>query len=107
MKKQTYLDIFKTFQNYQHYCSKQVHDFYENPTTDKTTIGSTTRVFLYDIPFEDRTEKQWRETDEAYQMRKYAEELMRGEKEDSIYKLYWEKLKNEEWPEWRKKPVFD
>lgn len=107
MKKQTFLDVFKTFQNYQYYCAKQTFDYYENPTTVMVELGGTKTVFLYDIPFEDRTMKQWKETDVAYEVREYAAELMRGAKEDRVYKLYWERLKNEEWPEWREKPVFD
>ena len=103
----TYEEVYGTFQNYQKCCASEALEHIEEwkVPRENNGLGHHLRRLL-DIPFCDRTEKEWEMTDEAYEAQCYLKNVIDGIIEDDLYRAYWENLKETEFPEWRKVPKY-
>lgn len=103
----TFQDVYKNFSNYQKCCALEALENLEHAKVFRPNNGIGYRSLeLQDIPFCDRTEEDWRETDEVYEAQCRLRRYLKGEEESIIYRAYWEHLKNKDFPEWRKMPEF-
>lgn len=103
----TFKEVYKTFRNYQKYCVMEALKNLDDRRVPRVRGGHTEMVLLLSIPFCDRTEKEWKTTDEIYEAQCCFKRVLDGEEDDDYYKMSWDYLKDTDFPEWRKIPIFE